>query len=447
MPEFSDFEMHPLRKELRKRVSRIIWRMAIFRYSSWALFSAQLAILDDLLALEDSLRESRDRASALRNEAGQLAQAEMQGRKSLPENIKQQVNEIRREASDYDFAVRLLRYGRWLYRYVADGIAWRAYGFQRETIRALGAKEPVVFLSKKEGIEREIMLFKGMRNLGREWLPVMHDLTNCLRTADFSLFRNGALYRLIEAKIRQSGDTSSNNHQNVKSGRETRQAKRLQQVSDFLQSGNLEILHPEFKGRAFSTPIVEKHNYKSISAAIKSARAHKFGFREHERGILYLAFDAHKRSEDTAFLRASEQHPHIFETLFTFRAITPRFQEYHVSLPITAMHLPIRDIIDILFGRIAVICILNYQCVEEFCQNNGVPLRFERIGGNEMKIMVESKPYPGEVRDGLWNRLLLEGLSLQSFSDLLKAIMIEASTLGSEPSNLAPARNDVAGKN
>jgi len=425
MPEFSDFDAHPLGKELRKRVSRIIWKMAILRYSRYALFSAQLQILKDLLALEASLRSSRDQASSFRQKAGELAKAAKQSGESLPDVIKQQVNEMHEEATYYDSAVKVLRYGRWLYRYVADGIAWRAYGFDRQAIRALGAKEPVVFLSTKVGIEKEIIFFKGLSRLGREWLPVMHDLTNCLRTGDFSLFRHGVLYQLIELKIRQSRKQNVDMWESPKNAREVRQANRLRSVSEYLQTGELEILDKDLKGGiTFRTNVVEKHHYKAISAVIRSARARRYGFIEPERGLMYLAFDTRTRAEEDALRNASKQHPHIFDSSFTFQGIIPRFQEYHVSLPITAMHLSARDMIDILFGRIAVISIINYQCVENFCCNNGIPLHFDR-SGKDLKIIVDSKPYQGEVRDGLWNRLQYEGLTLQSFSDLIKSIILD----------------------
>jgi hypothetical protein len=68
---------------------------------------------------------------------------------------------------------------------------------------------------------------------------------------------------------------------------------------------------------------------------------------------------------------------------------------------------------------------VNYQCVEEFCRENGVPLRFQNTDPDGFRIIVESKLYPGEVLEGLWDRVLLEGLSLKSFSNLIKAIMNE----------------------
>ena len=427
MPEFSDFETHPVGKELRRRVSSIIWKMAIFRYSRSVLFSSQLQILEDLLALEASLRSSRDQASSLRGKAGEIAKAAAQHGEPLSDGIKQQINEMHEDAASYDSVVKVLRYGRWLYRYIADGIAWRAYGFDRRTIRALGAKEPVAFLSSKEGIEKEIMVFKSLRRLGREWLPVMHDLTNCLRTGDFSLFRNGVLYQIIELKTRQSGGKQSAGvSESRKSGREARQANRLRSISEHMQTGDMELLDMNLTGgKVFKANVVEKHHYEAISAVVRSTRFRKYGFIEPERGLMYLAFDTRTRAEDDALRNASEYHPHIFDSLFTFQGIIPRFQEHHVSLPITAMQLSARDMIDILFARVAVMSIINFQCVEDYCRNNGIPLHFDR-SGKELKIIVDAKPHQIEVREGIWNRLLDEGFTLESFVGLIKATMIEA---------------------
>ncbi len=48
------------------------------------------------------------------------------------------------------------------------------------------------------------------------------------------------------------------------------------------------------------------------------------------------------------------------------------------------------------------------------------------MSGKEHKILIDSKPYSIEVREGIWNRLLYEGLTLHSFADLIKATMIES---------------------
>ena len=89
------------------------------------------------------------------------------------------------------------------------------------------------------------------------------------------------------------------------------------------------------------------------------------------------------------------------------------------------MDLSPQDITDIIFGRIALMCMLNYACVESCCRDNGVPLTFHHEPAGQFGITVDSKPYGGEDCDGLWDRLLLDALSHQSFTDLIKTIMDE----------------------
>jgi hypothetical protein len=431
MPEYYQFAHHPLGKELQKRVSRILCRLVLFRFRTHVMYSAQLAILNDLIALEESLRSSRDQAKSLRHQAAQIALSARAEGRPPSDSERRQMAQLQEEADGYAFAVRLLRYGRWLYRYVADGIAWRAYRFNRQAIRALGTKEPVPFLSGKANIDKEINLFKAIRRQGRDWLPVMHDLTNCLRTGDYSVFQKGALVRVFELKIRRSSRKEDYDTPEPKNDRERRQAKRLGEVQEFMESGELGALHPDLVGgRSLSTSAIEKHNYDAVSKAIAKARTKGFGFEEPERGLLYIAWDRQTHHVDRALQEARELHPHIFETLFTFRAIMPRFEEYHVSLPITAMELSRRDMTDVIFGKIALMCMLNYACVEDFCRERGVALTIHHDSHRSMRITVNSEPYGGDVCEGLWDRILLEALSLQSFVDFIKAILDEYSTNG-----------------
>jgi hypothetical protein len=402
--------------------------MAIRRYSTAALYSAQLAIIRDLLALEDNLRQCRTEATSLRARANKVALAAKGDGRPLSESEKHDATRLLDEASEYAFAVRLLRYGRWVYRYVGDVIAWRTYGFHREAIRALAAKEPVPFISKKEGIDKELNIFKAIRRLGPQWLPILHDLTNCLRTADFSVFKGRVLYRVFELKIRTSTPETSPQALPKKRGdaRQWRQQKRLEDIGEFMQTGDLGKLSPDLAGgRSIRTSIPERYNFPAISKAIRRARRSGFGVEQLEHGILYLAWDSNKNPIEEALRHARNHYPHVFDTLFTFRSINPRYKQYHQSLPITAMDLPPKDIVNLLFGEIGLICLVNFSCVEEWCHSNGVPLSFDRSRPGQLRIAVDMKPYPGIVAEGLWDRLMLEGLSLTSFTNLIQAIMAE----------------------
>jgi hypothetical protein len=256
----------------------------------------------------------------------------------------------------------------------------------------------------------------------------MHDLTNSIRTADFSVFRNRQLVRIIELKIRESGSYKEEFEAGFgpSNPREVRQEERMQRIFSFLEDGDLGKLRSELAGgRSIQSKVPEIHNFSAISSIMKTARKNGYGMEEPQRGVLYLAWDLEKSSEHPAIEEATKNHLHIFDTLFTFRSIIPRYEANHLSLPITAMDLRANEMLDILFYRIAVMSFLNFKCIEQFCASRGVPLEFERKNGKVARILVKTKPHHGEVREGLWDRLQYEALSLDSFVGLIQSIMDE----------------------
>lgn len=254
----------------------------------------------------------------------------------------------------------------------------------------------------------------------------MHDLTNCIRTHDYSIFHDGHLSEIVELKIRESGRIdilTAYSEQKLK-GRASRQMARLKKVLKYIETGDLGQLYPEFAGgRAIKSNVFEKHNFEAISDAIRAARRNGYGFSEPEKGVLYLVWHQNKSTVDEAITAATKAHSHIFDSIFTFRSISPRYDAYNLSLPITAMDLPVKDIIDILFGKVAVICIVNFSILESFCQEKGVPLSIEKNETGKTVFRVISKKFEGQVMDGLWDRVMLEGLSLKSFVGLVKDII------------------------
>jgi hypothetical protein len=424
--EFNDITGHPLAIELEKRITCILRFMALFRYSKFSLYQAQLWIIRDLLSLEKSLKDCRISISDFRAKASSIAIETRTLGKSLDSNQKREVELLFKDAEEYSIAVQILRYGRWMYRYVGDGIAWRAFGYNRKVIRALGDKEPVPFISKKEGIDKEILFFKAIRRLGRQWFPLMHDLTNCVRTADISIFKKGKLYEIKELKIRKLPDNIAQytrTHRRVWP-RENRQEQHLRNILEFFITNDLGKLHPEWSGGiAIHASTQERHNFLALSRTIQQARRQGFGISQIDQGILYIALDERRMPMDDAIKKAQKEYPKIFETLFTFRSINPRLEHYHNILPITAMNLPVGDVIDIIFGHIGLLCVLNYALIEKYCRENGIPITFLHDHPKTISITIGSAPPYSYVNEGLWIRLLLEALSLDSFIDLIKVII------------------------
>jgi hypothetical protein len=92
-------------------------------------------------------------------------------------------------------------------RCVADGLAWKAYGYDRRFITALARNARSGPLNNKEGLRYELGrvedLWQKMGHFG-----LLHDLTNCLRIADISEFLPAAGVLLHEVKKSRSIPTA-----------------------------------------------------------------------------------------------------------------------------------------------------------------------------------------------------------------------------------------------
>jgi len=423
LQEFNKYRNHPLAKEGYKRAKKII-HFLYFWYPinrNFALFRTQVKIIRNLLSLEEEIVWYKKEINRLRKEASRIAK---KFKSNLTNQLKNEISGKYSLANEFEFNVQIFKYFRWVFRYIGDGVAWRAFRYNREIIRALSDKQPVPFISNTQGLEKELNFFLAIKKLGSYWLPVMHDSTNCLRTADFSIFNNGNLHRIIELKIRKSNNNKEKVLNELKDKREVRQQKRLNNIFDFLETGDLGKLRKEFiGGRSISSDIPEFHNFKYISNAIRNAKKSGYGFEEPERGLLYLAWNFNKFDIDRIIEKAIHQFPHIFDSPPTFRSFRPIDDEKPYNLPITSMDMRSNHIIDLLFGNISVITFLNFKCLEENGNKLGIPLSIKKDNSN-LRFFVKSNPV-GEIREGLLDRLLLEGLSMNSFFGLINHILEE----------------------
>lgn len=428
MREVYDYSGHPLLGEIEEAVSQIVVLLDRHGYSDQSLYVAQECLIDELIQLEAAAREHKAKARLLRGRAAEAAIKAKDDQGGIPDAVKQETKDLYQEADAYDEARHVLQYGRWLLRYIGDGIAWHAFSHNRRFIRALASKQPVPAIADPAGIDRIRRLFRAFRRLGREWLPVLHDLTNCLRTADLSVFRDGMLYRIMELKIHQ-GETPADSDVSTlypRDDRAQRQEERLSRILRFMETKDLGDLHPELAGgKAIDSGVPERHNFDTVSRAMAKARDHGYGFDSPELGVMYLAWDLAATTVDVALAEAQVHHPDILAPVITFRSISARYKGHHQGLPITAMAISAEDILDILFGRLGVIAIVNFALLEKFCADHGVPVKVHTRNGEAYSVRVEADDFAGEVQEGLWDRVMLEALSLDSFAGLLRSIFDE----------------------
>ena len=81
------------------------------------------------------------------------------------------------------------RVGRQL-RCVGDALAWRGFGFERRYILALCRNEPPGVMAGKAGLAAErARVDQAWKEDGK--FAILHDLTNCLRIGDVTVFGDG----------------------------------------------------------------------------------------------------------------------------------------------------------------------------------------------------------------------------------------------------------------
>lgn len=426
MREVYDYWGHPLMNEVGEAVSQIVRLLDRHKYSDQSLYIAQECLIDELVQLEAASREFKAEVSRLRQSAAEVALDAKDHQGRVPATVKKATKQLYEEAEGYEEARRVLQYGRWLLRYVGDGVAWHAFGHNRRLIRALASKQPVPAVADPDGMNSVRMLFRATRRLGREWLPVLHDITNCLRTADLSVFQDGTLFRIMELKMRkgQSSRESDEPRRIRHDDRAQRQEERLQQILKFMETKDLGDLDPDLAGgKALDSSMPERHNFDAISRAMKIAREQGYGLESPEDGVLYLAWDVEETEVDSALSEAKKEYPETITHGITFRSISARYEEHHHDLPVTAMALPADDVLDITMGRLGVIAIVNFSLLEKYCSDRGVPLKVHTRDDKGYSLRVESEAFDGEVLDGLWDRVMLEALSLESFTGLIRTII------------------------
>ena len=109
---------------------------------------------------------------------------------------------------------------------IADGIAWRTLQYDRAAIYQLALKNPTGHLQRQSAAHEFAAAAARVGRTGD--LVAMNDLTNCLRYGDYTAVAADGTVRMAEVK---AGKASR------RSGRATRQRRKLDEVLEFLDSG------------------------------------------------------------------------------------------------------------------------------------------------------------------------------------------------------------------
>jgi hypothetical protein len=94
---------------------------------------------------------------------------------------------------------------------IGDALAWRVFGFQRNHIIALCQNAPPGAFADKAGRAAELAHVEQAYSDGR--FAILHDLTNCLRIGDVTIFEDDGTFKTIEVKTNPSRRSPAQNRQ------------------------------------------------------------------------------------------------------------------------------------------------------------------------------------------------------------------------------------------
>jgi len=109
-------------------------------------------------------------------------------------------------------------------RAIGDGIAWRAFGYDRAAIRLLGERQTKQHVSS-EGTVQELREWSYHFDTG-SGIAILNALTNCLAIADVTVVRHDGSIEIVEVKSSKT-----------KSSRKIRQKQAMKEVVTLLGTG------------------------------------------------------------------------------------------------------------------------------------------------------------------------------------------------------------------
>lgn len=181
------------------------------RSNRLALARLQAHLVDELMSVEETVKYYRNKKAELQNLDDHGQGGPQQG------GTKQDLKMVSTELFLYRAYANVIRS-------VADGVAWRALGYDRAVLRALCQNRGSQQITSPGTVEE---LREWSRQFDRgQGIAILNSLTNWLTYGDITVVRNDGSVEVIEVK---SSETSSS--------RVVRQRQKMREVVTFLSTG------------------------------------------------------------------------------------------------------------------------------------------------------------------------------------------------------------------
>lgn len=279
-------------------------------------------------------------------------------------------------------------------RGIGDGIAWRAFGYDRAAMRLLGERETKQHLSS-EGTVQELREWSYHFDRG-SGIAILNALTNCLAIGDVTVVRHDGSIEIVEVKSSKT-----------KSSRKVRQKQAMKEVVTLLGTGS-----GENEGRevAIETlPITPEASLNRVEELLQTAGEKGWAARRISDWQYVEAYDFRKfTSEDDVKKLTGEIREAAIEEWKKRGDHTHRMNSLDAigyspnSAPFSVFPFRARMCVDLLIGAMFYVSFLNINAVErEFIKRGWTLQKDFKAFETEVTKMTEKTPESMlEVRKG-----------------------------------------------
>lgn len=290
-------------------------------------------------------------------------------------------------------------------RTVADGIAWKALGYQRAAIALVGRGRRVGHLATGSGYLAEL------EQIGRLWkeeriFAIHNDMTNCLRHGDLTTIRWGTPLEVNFAEVKLSATADA-----------ARQLRRLDEIMTLLQRGEDPTAPEDLPTRVLRVPGRYRTFLSTVRDLIAKARRQRFAWATVHPAMRVgvIAFGVARDRKDrvvneTERMLRSKGTNDAFTWTWTHRRLRDRGETPPAFAPLSIYPFPPEDVADLILGFVDVVVRLDIPILEAVFRSAGYQAAIARSPESVSQFLTASRGRVGVRAPTLWREQMMNEL-------------------------------------
>lgn len=352
------------------------------------LYDFQINILDEIVALENLVRENEAKIK------------EQKGRKA---NNRQEIIEISNSINLMKDNIFHLKGDIIRVKEIMDALAYTL--FSKFDLKNLGFGENTGYISGKKGLEKELEVLEELLTNGK--IAILNDLTNCIKCGDITEKSDDRI-NLIEVKT-----------SNGKNYRIIRQENKRKEIMNYLHNDNID----NFYGKHFKRLYVEKQeNYLvDLNDMIDCAITENIVIEKMEDGLYYsVMFRPEKKDmEKLQDIKREVKKPICFN-LNVFKN-----SKNLTNNPFLNFFDDVIDYWNFVIGDLIILVIVDLAVLEERFKNEEMEVKLINEGIWKLAVEFNNNGSVDEIKvsEHYFNRIARDFLSLEYYINTIITVV------------------------